>query len=178
MQRAIPIVIAVGVIVFALIDCARSDDERMPARIPKGVWIVLILLLPVIGAVAWLVLSRTLARATGGPDRTGGTGSFGAGPTRQPRRPVAPDDDPEFLARLEADRRRAERERRQRARDAERENPRATAAEPTTAADAPDDGDPGTDRRSDADGPGDDDGDPGPAGGLAVDPRESPGSPA
>lgn len=115
MPRILAVVLLVALMVYALIDCARTPREDVPPGVPKPLWIALILLVPVLGAIAWLVVSR-LARSggTGG----GGGGTRRPGPSVPPRRPgpVAPDDDPEFLARLEADRRRAERERRARER--------------------------------------------------------------
>lgn len=189
MPRVLPVILAIAVIVFALIDCARTPDDRMPARIPKAIWIILILFLPVIAAVAWIVLSRIARGETGRGAAAQGSGGWnpgGAGPRRPARGPVAPDDDPEFLARLEADRRRRERERRQRERDEAKEGwETAAGAAPTSGADAgtdlpvPDIGTtdvldpPTTDDRSD------DDGSDEHGGGVAVDdPRDTPSSPA
>ena len=201
MSRIVPILLAVAVIVFALIDCARTPEERMPARIPKAIWIILILFLPVIGALGWIVLAR-MAAGSGARGAAGGAPSGGPAGRRPSSGPVAPDDDPEFLARLEADRRRRERERRQRERDEERERGRGTAL---SAGESPDGatggdgafgaGDPphaegdllDPPAREDGAGPRGadprdtdslDDGEE-PGGGVAVDdPRRSPGSPA
>ncbi|MFD1715284.1 PLDc N-terminal domain-containing protein [Amnibacterium flavum] len=80
-------VVAVAFMVYSLVDCAMTDKARV--RGPrKGVWLLLILVLPVIGAVLWFVIGR------GRPTKTTG---------RAPLRPVAPDDDPAFLARLARD---------------------------------------------------------------------------
>ena len=123
MPRVLLAVVAVAVIVFALVDCARTEEERMPARIPKALWILLILFLPVVGGAAWIIASRLARPKAGSPASHGGStsgpfGSFGptSAPPRRPARsgPIAPDDDPEFLARLEAERRRREREKRAR----------------------------------------------------------------
>ncbi|TRW44448.1 PLD nuclease N-terminal domain-containing protein [Georgenia yuyongxinii] len=120
MGRLFPVILLVAVIVYALIDCVRTPGDRMPAGIPKFLWLVLIVVFPGLGALAWIVISRiALAEAS----RQAGTrpqpGLWSAEPTRRtPWRsgPVAPDDDPEFLARLEAEQRRAERDRRARRR--------------------------------------------------------------
>jgi len=91
-----------GLVVYTVVDVWGSDDdERLGA--PRIAWIALILVVPVIGPAVWLVVSRSrrAARAQGGaagPSR----------PFRAPTRPVAPDDDPEFLWRLEQERRRRE----------------------------------------------------------------------
>jgi hypothetical protein len=180
MPRVLLAVVAVAVIVFALVDCARTDEDRMPARIPKALWILLILFLPVVGGAAWIVASRLARPVAGSPATRGGgsAGSFGPlGPTsRPPARParsgpLAPDDDPEFLARLEADRRRREREKKER--EARESGGGAGAADAVDAADAAD-----AAGESDADGPGTD-GEAPPEGGTTTDdPRDSPSSPA
>ncbi|MGO1560341.1 MAG: PLD nuclease N-terminal domain-containing protein [Actinomycetaceae bacterium] len=170
MPRVLLAVVAVAVIVFALVDCARTDEERMPARIPKALWILLILFLPVVGGAAWIIASR-LARPVAGSPATRGGGSAGPfgpfGPTaRPPARParsgpLAPDDDPDFLAGLEAERRRREREKKER-----------VAREAGDGAGAADAGE------SDA-GETDADGEAPTGGGTATDdPRDSPSSPA
>ncbi|MCC2309540.1 PLD nuclease N-terminal domain-containing protein [Cellulomonas chengniuliangii] len=88
---------AVALIVYTIFDVLRSDEaERFGVH--KLIWLAFIVVLPVIGSVAWLVL-RQMAR------------SRSAGPARSPGAAApAPDDDPEFLWRLEQQRRRADRE--------------------------------------------------------------------
>jgi len=87
--------ISLGLMVFALAECVQSsDDERVGLH--KGIWIVLIVLFPLVGSIAWFVVSRSRRNAS----------RSGRGPTIPPS-PVAPDDDPEFLWRLESERRRA-----------------------------------------------------------------------
>jgi hypothetical protein len=116
MSRILPVVLLIALVVYALIDCVRTPDDDMPVGIPKVLWVILIILFPGIAALAWIVVSR-VARANAAKSRSARPGLWSSPtPTRPARRsgPVAPDDDPEFLARLEAERRRAERERRQR----------------------------------------------------------------
>ena len=87
--------ISLGLMVFALAECVQSsDDERVGLH--KGIWIVLIVVFPIVGSIAWFVVSRSRRNAS----------RSGQGPTIPPS-PVAPDDDPEFLWRLESERRRA-----------------------------------------------------------------------
>lgn len=99
MGRAILIIgagaLAVGVIIYSLIECAQTEKYKVRS-IPKGAWILLILLLPIIGAVLWLFFGR--------PKK--------ADPTTQPQRGRGPDDDPQFLRNLEERRRQQEHERR------------------------------------------------------------------
>lgn len=99
MGRAILIIgagaLAVGVIIYSLIECAQTEKYKVRS-LPKGAWILLILLLPIIGAVLWLFFGR--------PKK--------ADPTTQPQRGRGPDDDPQFLRNLEERRRQKEHERR------------------------------------------------------------------
>lgn len=106
MLRLLPFVLAVVIWVYALVDCARTPEEEMPYRVPKVVWIILVVVFPFIGAVAWIIVSR-VARSQNG----GGSGVWSSGPSNPerpsaPSGPVAPDDDPEFLFRIEQRRRR------------------------------------------------------------------------
>jgi len=83
----LPIVVAIALAIYSFIDCLQTDpaEIRGPRR---TVWLVMILLLPIVGPVAWLIARR------GGPR---------AFPSRRGRRsapPVAPDDNPEFLRQL------------------------------------------------------------------------------
>lgn len=90
---------------YCLLDAITSDRERVRV-LPKGAWVAIVLLLFEIGALLWFLFGRprsgstpTRAGGAGGPDRP--TGAWpGWGATTRPSRP-APDDDPEFLARLD-----------------------------------------------------------------------------
>lgn len=88
-----------GLIVYTIIDVVRSD-ERERLGLHRLLWVAFIVLLPVIGSVTWLLVRRTPRRDAG----------RGPGIGQVPRAPLAPDDDPEFLWRLEQERRRRERE--------------------------------------------------------------------
>lgn len=79
-------------VVYALVDCVRTRSADVHG-LPKVLWLALILLVPGVGALAWLLLGRDRGTAAPPARRSG---------------PVAPDDDPEFLWRLEQERRRKE----------------------------------------------------------------------
>ncbi|MGH8826231.1 MAG: PLDc N-terminal domain-containing protein [Jiangellaceae bacterium] len=81
MRLALPIVVAVVLAVFAMIECVQADPAQVRS-LRKPLWLVVIVLVPVIGPIFWLVIGRPRARRL---------------PTASPPRPVAPDDDPEFL---------------------------------------------------------------------------------
>lgn len=121
---------------YALIDSARCSRAELPAGLSRPVWILLILLLPGVGALVWIVLrvvARTAEGGNGGRPAAPPRPSAGPRPgprpgpraPRRPDRPTAPDDDPAFLAALEQQRRREERQRREaeRRRQADSENP-------------------------------------------------------
>ena len=91
--RGLPVLLELGLLVFCLIDAIQTPAEDC-RNLAKGLWILLIVLLPVVGGIAWLVAGRPQRAAT--PYRTTGFPEY----ERTRQRPLAPDDDPEFLARL------------------------------------------------------------------------------
>ncbi len=96
MLRVLPVVAALLLLVFSLVDWWQSPDDRV-RNLPKWVWILLILLVPVAGPIAWLFGGRPVIASPTTPTRPA------------PRAPRAPDDDPDFLAKLKPQ---ADRERR------------------------------------------------------------------
>ena len=113
-MRAALIVLILALTIYSLLDCARTPEESMPARMPKLLWIVIIVMVTVIGPIAWIIVSRVkAAEERGGVVEPTVWSSKEGTQFRRPERPrpVAPDDDPEFLRSLERDirrRRRAE----------------------------------------------------------------------
>ena len=77
----VAIVAASAFVIYALIDCLFAESSKFRA-LNKPLWAVIIIALPVIGAVLWFLLGR--ARKSWQPES---------------RRFVAPDDDPEFSGR-------------------------------------------------------------------------------
>ena len=80
--------------VYALVDCIQTDDEEQQ-HLPKLLWILIILLFPPVGPIAWLVAGRAGNRFLGGPG-AGGPGPLGRARSRD-QAPRGPDDDPDFL---------------------------------------------------------------------------------
>lgn len=83
MGRVLIPLLGLAVVVYALADCIQTPDERV-RHLPKAAWIGVIALVPVVGAIVWLVVGRA-RRAQFGPRRT------------RPPGPRGPDDDPDFL---------------------------------------------------------------------------------
>lgn len=115
MFRILLVVAWLAVTIYAIADWARTPEEEMPGRIPRIMWLIIILLtIPSfsLGSVVWLIV-RAVNRAEAAE---GGTGSTAPRPMfprssrpsapAAPPEPLAPDDDPEFLFRLERDIRR------------------------------------------------------------------------
>jgi|SRR5664279_3556025 len=71
----------VAVDVFAVVDVILTNRSRVRAM-PKVLWVLVIVLLPVIGVVLWFMLGKARSSSAG---RT---------------RTVAPDDDPDFLRKV------------------------------------------------------------------------------
>jgi hypothetical protein len=85
--RYLPFLIAAAVLIYTVVDIALIDRSRVKA-LPKVLWILIVLVLPIIGAVLWFFLGR---------ERLSERGSGGGSVRRGPR---APDDDPDFLRKL------------------------------------------------------------------------------
>ena len=108
-MRAAPFVLALALAIYALLDCARTPEESMPARMPKLLWIVIIVMAFFVGPIAWIIVSRVKAAEDrdGEVEPTLWSSKEGTTFRRAERpRPPAPDDDPEFLRNLEQDIRR------------------------------------------------------------------------
>jgi hypothetical protein len=76
-------VIELGLLIFCLVDCISIYESRIKT-LNKIAWVFIIILLPILGPVLWLTI---------GKDRSHNR------PAERARdaRPLAPDDDPEFL---------------------------------------------------------------------------------
>lgn len=149
MPRVLAVVASIALTVFALADCVQTKDDQVRG-IPKWAWILLIVFVPWVGPITWIVAGRDRGwNSFGGADRSGGGRS--RGPHRD--RPLAPDEDPEFLRRLDEQIRREKRERIQREQQARREQD--SRGDSGAGSDGPVSEDPGDDvDRGDGEGPG------------------------
>jgi Phospholipase_D-nuclease N-terminal len=91
-----------ALLVYCLIDCIQTESVLV-RNLPKPFWLVLIVLLPLVGGIAWLVAGRPENAATAAtgrgpwpPSRARGASGY------QPPRPLGPDDDEEFLRQMRA----------------------------------------------------------------------------
>lgn len=128
MPRVLLILVIVGLMAYALADVWGSEEDER-GGLPRWLWVLLIVLLPLLGPISWIVVRVTSRRSGAGPAAGPGRGGSRPRPParpgpRRPAGPVAPDDDPEFLWRLEQEKRKRERETRSSrdARDDDAEN--------------------------------------------------------
>lgn len=94
----IPLILT-AVMVFSIVDIVAVEPSRVK-HLPKPAWVLIVIALTVLGSLLWFTLGRERVgySPSGAPRGRGG--------------PLAPDDDPEFLARLKRDRDQEERIRR------------------------------------------------------------------
>ena len=113
--RGVPVLLLVLLWLYCLFDAISADPARI-RNLPKGAWVVIVLLLPDVGSLLWLVAGRPQGPKRSLPYK----GNTGVPPEYdRPGRAVAtnPDDDAAFLESLK---RRAEEQRRKAEEDAKR----------------------------------------------------------
>ena len=111
--------------IWALLDCIATDSALV-RNLPKPMWLILVLILPDIGALAWLLLGRP-EKAHWRPGSTD---------YAKPRRPIALEDSPRYsLSPNEVSDRRSE-ELNRRLDEWERDQRVGGAPEPAARADA------------------------------------------
>ena len=114
--------VELGLLVYCVLNVITTPESQV-RNLPKLLWLVLVVILPLVGGIAWLVAGRPQGPATSMPYK----GNRGIPPEYdRPGRATAfsPDDDEAFLRRL---RERAE-EQRRRAQDPRDDPPPATPA--------------------------------------------------
>ncbi|WP_342669376.1 PLD nuclease N-terminal domain-containing protein, partial [Streptomyces katrae] len=93
--RYLPFLLILALTIYAFIDCLNTPEEEVKS-LPKGVWVLIILLFSIVGPVVWLLAGKKRTAA-------GGAGGFGGGGRARRTQWVAPDDNPEFLRSLRKD---------------------------------------------------------------------------
>ncbi|MFI7433144.1 PLDc N-terminal domain-containing protein [Micromonospora haikouensis] len=79
--------VQIALAVLALISCLSAEEGAIRG-LPRLAWVLIILFFPLVGSIAWFLAGRQRPAAGPGAPRSAPGG---------PRRPLAPDDDPEFL---------------------------------------------------------------------------------
>lgn len=80
MPRVLAIVLLIALIVYAMVEVAQADGNRI-RLMPRWLWVAAVIALPGVGALAWFLLGRPTRPTVRGRGRP----------------PLAPDDDPDFL---------------------------------------------------------------------------------
>ena len=88
MLRVVAVLLGLAVYIWFIVDVLRTP-RASTRTLPKFVWLLIVVLLPLLGGLLWIL---------GGRPR-----SERRGPGRRRRGPVAPDDDPTFLRQLDAE---------------------------------------------------------------------------
>ncbi len=119
MVRLLMLLFAVAFVltIVALISCLSAEEADL-RTIPRLAWVVVILVLPVVGALTYFPAGRPVPDGAvgSGPGGAGGSGGAGrvwrsaTGSGTGQRRTVAPDDDPDFLRTIDAHARAADEE--------------------------------------------------------------------
>ena len=127
-------VLAVAVLalyIYAMLDLMRAPSAEV-RLLPKWLWAIVVLCIFLLGPLTWLLLGRPRAEYPPSGGDGGGGGSGGRGPG--PRGPIAPDDDPDFLRRIDEQSWSSRMERLRRERDS---GPPPTGGEGSTSGEQP-----------------------------------------
>ena len=81
--------------VYCILDVIATDESLM-RNMPKVLWLIVVIILPTVGSVAWLVLGRP-QNASFVP----GESAARPLPRREKSRPLGPEDSPEFITELD-----------------------------------------------------------------------------
>lgn len=87
--RVVLAVAVLAIFVYGLVDVIRTDG-RLTRGISKPAWIIVMIVLPVVGAILWLLIGRPRGTSAA---------------VQKYSHPTSPDDDPDFLRNLEVRRR-------------------------------------------------------------------------
>lgn len=86
MLRVAGALVILALYIWFIVDVIRAP-RASTRTLPKFVWLLIVILLPLLGGALWLIAGRPRYERRG--------------PSRRRRGPVAPDDDPTFLRELD-----------------------------------------------------------------------------
>ena len=89
MIRLLPFVVEAIILVFCLIDAIMADETRI-RNLPKWAWILLIIIIPLVGGIAWLVAGRpanSVSRTPTASQRPVGRSDWEQPPRQRPKAP-------------------------------------------------------------------------------------------
>jgi len=76
MGRLLPVILILAATIFTLVHLAQADSAKVRV-IPKILWLLMVLVLPIVGMIGWWIFGRPIDEVSPPP--------------------MAPDDDPDFL---------------------------------------------------------------------------------
>jgi hypothetical protein len=96
LRLLVPLLIIL-VTVYAVVECIQTEESQV-RNLHKLIWILLIVIAPPVGAIAWLIAGRPQSILPGGGPGGHGPGGPGAGTTGRgrPSAPRGPEDDPDI----------------------------------------------------------------------------------
>lgn len=94
MLRWLPVLLTFAIAIYCVVDVIQSPEDGIRG-LPKIIWVILVLLFPLVGGVAWLLAGRPLRQVN--PLRTQQQRWEDHMRKRDLDRPKGPDDDPDFL---------------------------------------------------------------------------------
>jgi hypothetical protein len=87
MLRVGGVLLALALYIWFIVDVIRTPGVSV-RTLPKFVWLLLVILLPLLGGLLWFIAGRPRSPRKGFR-------------SRRSRGPVAPDDDPQFLRQID-----------------------------------------------------------------------------
>jgi hypothetical protein len=108
------VLVEIALLVYCVLNVITTPDDQV-RNLPKLLWLLLVVVVPLVGGIAWLVAGRPQGPSRSLPPKGQGRPSAPGRPARATA--SAPDDDEDFLRglreRAEQQRRRAAEQRRQ-----------------------------------------------------------------
>lgn len=83
MARVVLAIAVLAFTVYCVVDAVQTEEDKVRG-LPKALWVIITLLVPVAGGLSWLIAGRPRGILQP-PERP------------RPRGPRGPDDDPDFL---------------------------------------------------------------------------------
>jgi hypothetical protein len=97
-------VLLLAVWIFAIFDVIKTE-RALCRNLPKELWLLLVIILPDVGAIAWLIMGRPVnARFRPGSTESRAPGTLWSA---APRQPIGPEDSADFMKTAEERRLRA-----------------------------------------------------------------------
>lgn len=93
MRSLLPAVLLIALTVYCLVSIAQARPGEV-RNLPRWAWLVLVLVFPLAGGIAYVVAGRPLP---GGKGPGGGPGGTWGPPRTRRQAPRGPDDDEDFL---------------------------------------------------------------------------------